>query len=150
MRTLNFLKLVSIVSQVPPLVKIPFWDGARFGEQPNTIMFEKAPVKYMPAGYVLEALRYLPCRLGFRNDGSDYKLYITDPCALNGTGARPIFSTDIHSPCGELVVKEFDDGKYTAVFYSGQAFSVLRHDSVWRDMVGDKFVSALFLEMMSK
>ena len=144
-RQLSLQRLIAILSVVPADMQVRSWEGGRLDPDLNRIIFSPYNGVTKSAAKVLGELKYLPCKLTRPGkDITEFGVYV-QPDDISGP-MKAWKAEDIVSADGELVVREFDEGKYTAVYVGGRAFHALRYDAPWRDLVGDNFVTAVFLE----
>ena len=144
MRPVTLNRAISIMAALPPDLLVRARPDPAFDPYSRRLIFPPAPLKYLPAGKVVERMKYYPCLLSNSKSIGEYVLctQTEDYRVVSELDVRDFISQD-----GNLLVREFEEGKYTAVFHD-VTFSVLRHDSPWRDFVGDKFVTCLFLELL--
>lgn len=148
MRALCLTKLISILAAVPPTTLVPALKNPRLDADLARIIFDPWDETFVEAHEALSAAQYLPCRLQNSRDLREHLLY-SQPADIS-RAAVPVVSSDLRSPDGELVVREFDDGKYTVVWHPPVTFTVLRHDTAWREFTGDKFVNCLMIALLEK
>lgn len=144
MSALTLRHLIAIYASLPAEVIVTSWKDGRV--EGDTIVFAPHDAgEWTTAGEAAAALSYLPCLLTkSTKDFSDMRVYTrhrdSEDLPVAVTPSR-VVSRD-----SELVVKSFDEGKYTAIYYAGRVFKVLRYGGAWRDLIGDKFITSMFFE----